>query len=65
MPALESVDDRLQQAMKRVLLASLPGLLTLFWLALPVLAVFFKASPTVLGTRAKRDVRELTWRSVQ
>lgn len=31
MPALESVDDRLQQAMKRVLLATLPGVLALVW----------------------------------
>jgi electron transport complex protein RnfD len=29
---LEAVDERLQQAMKRVLLATLPGLLALFWL---------------------------------
>lgn len=27
----EAPDDRLQQAMKRVLLATLPGLLALFW----------------------------------
>ncbi|SMQ30925.1 electron transport complex protein RnfD [Pseudomonas helmanticensis] len=32
MSALETPDDRLQQAMKRVLLALLPGLLALFWL---------------------------------
>lgn len=32
MPALESVDERLQQAMKLVLLATLPGTLALFWL---------------------------------
>jgi electron transport complex protein RnfD len=32
MSPLEAPEDRLQQAMKRVLLASLPGLLTLFWL---------------------------------
>jgi electron transport complex protein RnfD len=32
MSALESVDERLQQAMKLVLLATMPGLLTLFWL---------------------------------
>ncbi|WP_053155160.1 RnfABCDGE type electron transport complex subunit D [Pseudomonas sp. P1.8] len=32
MPPLESVDDRLQQAMKLVLLAVLPGLLASFWL---------------------------------
>ena len=32
MPPLEAVDERLQQAMKRVLLATLPGLLMLFWL---------------------------------
>lgn len=32
MPSLESVDDRLQQAMKRVLLATLPGTLMMFWL---------------------------------
>jgi electron transport complex protein RnfD len=32
MPPLEAVDERLQQAMKRVLLATLPGLLVLFWL---------------------------------
>ena len=31
MPALESVDDRLQQAMKLVLLATVPGMLVLFW----------------------------------
>ncbi|WP_256829909.1 RnfABCDGE type electron transport complex subunit D [Pseudomonas sp. Pse1] len=31
MPTLESVDDRLQQAMKRVLLATLPGMLALVW----------------------------------
>jgi electron transport complex protein RnfD len=30
MPPLEAVDERLQQAMKRVLLATLPGLLVLF-----------------------------------
>ena len=32
MPPLESVDDRLQQAMKLVLLATLPGTLMMFWL---------------------------------
>lgn len=32
MPSLESVDDRLQQAMKLVLLATLPGTLMMFWL---------------------------------
>jgi Na+-translocating ferredoxin:NAD+ oxidoreductase subunit D len=32
MPPLESVDDRLQQAMKLVLLAALPGTLVMFWL---------------------------------
>lgn len=32
MSPLESVDERLQQAMKLVLLATLPGLLMLFWL---------------------------------
>jgi electron transport complex protein RnfD len=32
MPPLEAVDERLQQAMKRVLLATLPGMLALFWL---------------------------------
>ncbi len=32
MPALEAVDDRLQQAMKLVLLATLPGMLVAFWL---------------------------------
>lgn len=32
MSPLEAPEDRLQQAMKRVLLAALPGLLTLFWL---------------------------------
>jgi len=32
MPSLESVDERLQQAMKLVLLATLPGMLMLFWL---------------------------------
>jgi len=32
MPPLESVDERLQQAMKLVLLAIVPGLLALFWL---------------------------------
>ena len=32
MPALEAVDDRLQQAMKLVLLATLPGMLAAFWL---------------------------------
>ncbi|WMI98738.1 RnfABCDGE type electron transport complex subunit D [Pseudomonas chlororaphis subsp. aurantiaca] len=32
MPPLEQPDERLQQAMKRVLLATLPGLLALFWL---------------------------------
>ncbi|WP_130905942.1 RnfABCDGE type electron transport complex subunit D [Pseudomonas sp. Sample_22] len=32
MPPLESVDDRLQQAMKLVLLATLPGALMMFWL---------------------------------
>jgi electron transport complex protein RnfD len=32
MPPLETVDDRLQQAMKLVLLALLPGLLAAFWL---------------------------------
>jgi electron transport complex protein RnfD len=32
MPPLESVDLRLQQAMKLVLLATLPGMLALFWL---------------------------------
>jgi electron transport complex protein RnfD len=32
MPALETVDERLQQAMKRVLLAVLPGVLAAFWL---------------------------------
>lgn len=32
MPALEAVDDRLQQAMKLVLLATLPGILAAFWL---------------------------------
>ncbi|WP_448109182.1 RnfABCDGE type electron transport complex subunit D [Pseudomonas azerbaijanoccidentalis] len=31
MPPLESVDERLQQAMKLVLLATLPGMLALFW----------------------------------
>jgi electron transport complex protein RnfD len=31
MPSLESVDDRLQQAMKLVLLATLPGTLMMFW----------------------------------
>ncbi|MGH8390392.1 MAG: RnfABCDGE type electron transport complex subunit D [Pseudomonas sp.] len=31
MPPLESVDDRLQQAMKLVLLATLPGTLMMFW----------------------------------
>ncbi|MEJ5058808.1 MULTISPECIES: RnfABCDGE type electron transport complex subunit D [unclassified Pseudomonas] len=32
MPPLEAVDERLQQAMKRVLLATLPGMLALIWL---------------------------------
>ena len=32
MPALETVDERLQQAMKLVLLAVLPGVLAAFWL---------------------------------
>ncbi|PQP01390.1 MULTISPECIES: RnfABCDGE type electron transport complex subunit D [Pseudomonas] len=32
MPSLEPVDERLQQAMKLVLLATLPGMLMLFWL---------------------------------
>jgi electron transport complex protein RnfD len=32
MSPLEAPDDRLQQAMKQVLLATLPGLLALFWL---------------------------------
>ena len=32
MPPLESVDERLQQAMKLVLLATVPGMLMLFWL---------------------------------
>ncbi|WP_223591685.1 RnfABCDGE type electron transport complex subunit D [Pseudomonas sp. A-R-19] len=32
MPALEAVDGRLQQAMKLVLLATLPGVLAAFWL---------------------------------
>ncbi|MFL1525364.1 RnfABCDGE type electron transport complex subunit D [Pseudomonas sp. O230] len=32
MSALESVDERLQQAMKLVLLATVPGMLVLFWL---------------------------------
>jgi electron transport complex protein RnfD len=32
MSPLESVDERLQQAMKLVLLATLPGMLVLFWL---------------------------------
>ena len=32
MPPLEPVDDRLQQAMKLVLLATVPGLLVFFWL---------------------------------
>ncbi|MFJ2363073.1 RnfABCDGE type electron transport complex subunit D [Pseudomonas sp. NPDC087697] len=32
MSPLEPVDDRLQQAMKRVLLATVPGMLMLFWL---------------------------------
>lgn len=31
MPPLESVDTRLQQAMKLVLLATLPGMLAMFW----------------------------------
>jgi Na+-translocating ferredoxin:NAD+ oxidoreductase subunit D len=31
MPPLEAADDRLQQAMKTVLLATVPGLLTLLW----------------------------------
>lgn len=31
MPPLESMDERLQQAMKLVLLATLPGMLALFW----------------------------------
>ncbi|MBU6961118.1 RnfABCDGE type electron transport complex subunit D [Pseudomonas sp. CVAP len=33
MSSLEPVDDRLQQAMKRVLLATVPGMLVLFWLS--------------------------------
>ena len=33
MSPLEPVDDRLQQAMKRVLLATVPGMLVLFWLS--------------------------------
>lgn len=32
MSPLDAVDERLQQAMQRVLLATLPGMLTLFWL---------------------------------
>ncbi|MHC8349137.1 RnfABCDGE type electron transport complex subunit D [Pseudomonas sp. RT4P38] len=32
MPPLESVDERLQQAMKLVLLATVPGILVFFWL---------------------------------
>ena len=32
MPPLEPVDERLQLAMQRVLLATLPGMLALFWL---------------------------------
>ncbi|WP_247257390.1 RnfABCDGE type electron transport complex subunit D [Pseudomonas moorei] len=32
MSPLEAVDERLQQAMQRVLLATLPGMLALFWL---------------------------------
>ncbi|WP_347901749.1 RnfABCDGE type electron transport complex subunit D [Pseudomonas purpurea] len=33
MSALEPVDERLQQAMQRVLLATLPGMLVLFWVS--------------------------------
>jgi electron transport complex protein RnfD len=53
MPSLESVDDRLQQAMKQVLLATLPGTLMMFWLyGWGVLINLILASITALSVEA-------------
>jgi electron transport complex protein RnfD len=53
MPALEAVDDRLQQAMKLVLLATLPGMLAAFWLyGWGVLINLILAAAAALATEA-------------
>lgn len=53
MPPLESVDERLQQAMKLVLLATVPGMLVLFWLyGWGVLINLILAAATALGVEA-------------
>ncbi|MGF6398895.1 electron transport complex protein RnfD [Pseudomonas frederiksbergensis] len=53
MPPLESVDERLQQAMKLVLLATVPGMLMLFWLyGWGVLINLILAAATALAVEA-------------
>jgi electron transport complex protein RnfD len=53
MPPLESVDERLQQAMKLVLLATVPGMLMLFWLyGWGVLVNLILAAATALAVEA-------------
>ncbi|KNH25593.1 electron transporter RnfD [Pseudomonas syringae] len=53
MPLLESVDERLQQAMKLVLLATVPGMLMLFWLyGWGVLINLILAAATALAVEA-------------
>ncbi|MGF6329019.1 electron transport complex protein RnfD [Pseudomonas sp. BS3782 TE3695] len=53
MPPLESVDERLQQAMKLVLLATVPGMLMLFWLyGWGVLINLVLAAATALAVEA-------------
>lgn len=64
MPPLEPPDERLQQAMKQVLLATVPGILVLFWLyGWGVLINLILAGGTALAVEAmvlklrKREVR--------
>jgi electron transport complex protein RnfD len=53
MPPLEPVDERLQQAMKLVLLATVPGMLMLFWLyGWGVLINLVLAAATALAVEA-------------
>ena len=68
MPPLEPVDERLQQAMKLVLLATLPGMLTMFWLyGWGVLINLILAAVTALAVEAvllqlrKRPISANVW----
>lgn len=68
MPPLEPVDERLQQAMKLVLLATVPGMLTMFWLyGWGVLINLILAAVTALAVEAlllqlrKRPISANVW----